>query len=476
MSDGPENGGGDGPCIMWFRRDLRLTDNPALHAAAADGRAVIPVFIRDSTVDSLMAAPQWRLGQGLEVFAEALREAGSRLILRAGPALEVLEELIEETGAGAVHWSRLYDPVSRERDERVKSALKDRGIAARSFGGHLMFEPWEVETKSGGPYKVFTPMWREVKGREVAAPKPVPTPTAPASWPGSDTLADWRLGAAMRRGAAVVARHVEPGEAAAQRRFAQFLKDGIDGYAEARDMLAEDGTSRMSEYLSLGEISPHQLWHGAGDTDGKGAETFRKELVWREFAHHLMFHYPHMLDDNWRREWDEFPWNEDERRAEVKAWKQGRTGEPIVDAAMRELFVTGRMHNRARMIVASYLTKHLLCHWRIGLKWFEDCLVDWDVANNALGWQWTAGSGPDASPYFRIFNPATQAERFDPDGTYRRRWLAEGEAEPTETALAWYDAIPERWSMSPDDPRPERIIALDEGRERALETYQKLST
>jgi len=464
---------GKSPCIMWFRRDLRLADHPALRAAAEGGRKVIPVFIRDASVDGLGAAPRWRLERGLEVFGDALEAAGSRLVLRSGPALEVLQELVKETGSEAVYWSRLYDPQARERDARIKQALRGDGVEARSFPGHLLFEPWTVQTGQGGFYKVFTPYWKAVQGRELPAPCPKPSLTAPGKWPEGEVLSDWGLGRAMRRGAAVVADHVAAGEAAANRRFGQFVARRIGAYAEARDMLAEDGTSGMSEYLSLGEVSPLTLWAKSLEAEGKGPETFRKELAWREFAYHLMFHTPEITEANWREEWRHFPWNEDERRREVIAWKRARTGEPIVDAALRELYVTGRMHNRARMVVASYLCKHLLCHWRIGQKWFEDCLTDWDPASNALGWQWVAGSGPDAAPYFRVFNPETQAERFDPEGTYRRRWLAEGQAQPSATALSYFDAIPESWAMSASDPPPERIVGLSEGRDRALAAYQE---
>jgi deoxyribodipyrimidine photo-lyase len=464
------------PILVWFRRDLRLTDHPALSAAAQTGRPIIPVFINDSLVEGLAAAPKWRLGLGVGCFAEALHEKSSRLVLRKGDALEVLQKLITQTGAGSVYWSRLYDPETTARDSRVKDALKTAGVEARSFGGHLMFEPWTVETKTGGYYKVYTPFWNSVKNRGVDAPLAAPsTLTAPAQWPDSDDLADWNLGAAMRRGAGVVRPFVQLGEKSARSRLGTFMAHGVAEYKANRDLPGVDGTSNLSENLSLGEISPHQCWHAGQRAlhDGKqGAETFLKELVWREFAYHLMHHTPRILDQNWREEWAAFPWNEDECRAAVKAWKQGRTGEPFVDAAMRELYVTGRMHNRGRMIVASYLTKHLMCHWRIGQKWFEDCLIDWDPASNAMGWQWAAGSGPDATPYFRMFNPATQLDKFDKNRDYTSRWIAEGRAKPHKDALAYFDAIPESWNMSPQDDYPTRIIPLDEGRQRALDSYK----
>ncbi|OWU75469.1 deoxyribodipyrimidine photo-lyase [Phaeobacter sp. 22II1-1F12B] len=464
------------PILLWFRRDLRLSDHPALHAACESGRPVIPVFILDDQAEALGAAPKWRLGLGLECFGKALADKGSRLILRRGRALTQLQALIEETGAGAVYWSRLYDPDAIERDSEAKSDLKAAGIEAKSFGGHLMFEPWTVETGEGSFYKVYTPFWNAVKGRDVEAPLATPSDIpAPGKWPGSDDLEDWNLGAAMNRGADVVRPYVQLGEEAAIARLASFMRDGVADYAKRRDLPGEDGTSCLSENLSLGEISPHRCWAAAerAREDGKaGAETFQKELVWREFAYHLMHHTPRILKENWREKWDSFPWQEDERLAEVKAWKQGRTGVPFVDAGMRELYVTGRMHNRSRMIVASYLTKNLMCHWRIGQKWFEDCLIDWDPASNAMGWQWAAGSGPDASPYFRIFNPVTQLEKFDPDGVYAKAWIAEGQKKPPETALAYFDAIPRRWSMDPGDDYPEPVVGVKEGRQAALDAYE----
>jgi deoxyribodipyrimidine photo-lyase len=465
------------PILIWLRRDLRLSDHPALHAACATGRPVIPVFILDTHAQSLGAAPKFRLGLGLEHFSGTLSDKGSRLILRRGDdALKVLHDLITQTGAGAVYWTRQYDPDAVERDSAVKSTLKEQGVEAKSFGGHLMFEPWTVETKTGGYYKVYTPFWRAVKERDVEEPLPAPTTIpAPQEWPASDDLDDWQMDAAMMRGAEVVRPFVQLGEKAAQSRLGAFLAHKVADYDTTRDLPAVDGTSCLSENLALGEISPHQCWHAGQRAlhEGKpGAETFLKELVWREFAYHLMHHTPRILTDNWREEWSGFDWNEDERRAEVKAWKQGRTGIPFVDAAMREMYVTGRMHNRGRMIVASYLTKHLLCHWRIGQKWFEECLIDWDPASNAMGWQWSAGSGPDATPYFRVFNPVTQLDKFDKKHDYAHRWIAEGRSDAHADALAYFDAIPRTWHIAPTDPYPEPVVEVSEGRKRALHAYE----
>ena len=464
------------PIIMWFRRDLRLSDQPALAAACKSGRPVIPLFIHDDQSEALGAAPKFRLGLALACLGETLAEKGSRLTLRRGDALDILRDVIKQTGAGAVYWSRLYDPAAIDRDTKVKDALKEEGIEASSFAGHLMFEPWTVETKTGGFYKVFTPYWKSVRGRDVAAPVATPSEiAAPQDWPESDALDDWQMDAEMQRGRDIVRPFVRLGEAAAQARLGSFIAHIVEGYDESRDMPGEDGTSALSENLSLGEISPAQCWHAgqrAMQEGKRGAETFLKELAWREFAYHLMYHTPRILEQNWREEWQAFPWNEDERRAEILAWKQGRTGVPFVDAAMRELQVTGRIHNRGRMIVASYLTKHLMCHWRIGQKWFEEHLIDWDPANNAMGWQWAAGSGPDATPFFRIFNPETQLDRFDKGRDYTRRWIAEGRASPSKDALAYFVAIPRRWGLSPDDDYPDPIVDLSEGRERALDAYR----
>ncbi|WP_425052781.1 cryptochrome/photolyase family protein [Psychromarinibacter sp. S121] len=464
------------PVIVWIRRDLRLSDHAALTAAADSGRPVIPVFLLDEVAEALGAAPKFRFGLGVETFADALKGIGSRLILRRGKALDCLLALVKETGAGAVYWQRAYDPDSKDRDTKVKAALKDDGVDAQSFTGHLLFEPWTVETKTGGFYKVYTPFWNAVKGTDVDAPlTAVSTLKTPSRWPDSDSLEDWALDAAMRRGARIVAKYASVGEEAARGRLGAFIANGIAGYSDGRNMVAEEGCSRMSEPLTYGEISPRICWHAGmrAREEGKaGAETWLKELVWREFAYHLLHHTPHIVTDNWREEWRSFPWNEDERRSEVIAWKRGRTGVAFVDAAMREMYVTGTMHNRARMIVASYLTKHLMCHWRIGQKWFEDCLIDWDPASNALGWQWTAGSGPDASPYFRVFNPDTQAEKFDPKGEYRRRWIAEGQENPPETATDYFKAVPESWSLEAARDYPDPVVELDEGRKRALDAYE----
>jgi deoxyribodipyrimidine photo-lyase len=463
------------PIILWFRRDLRLADHPALTAACASGRPVIPVFILDETTETLGAAPKFRFERGVEVFAATLALRGSRLTMRRGPALHVIQKLVAETGAGAVFWSRAYEPAGQARDAEVKTALRAQGVEAQSFAGHLLYEPWTVQTGQGGFYKVFTPFWNAVRGRDLpgllAAPGRI---AAPAVWPVSDALADWDMAAAMRRGAAVLKPHLVVGEVAARDRLERFTEVKVADYRVKRDLPGVDGTSGLSENLTYGEISPLACWHAGRRAmeEGKpGAETFLKELVWREFAYHLTHYSPHILTRNWKPDWDAFPWNTNALLPEVKAWKQGRTGVPFVDAAMRQMYVTGVMHNRGRMIVASYLTKHLMTHWRIGLDWFADCLIDWDPASNAMGWQWAAGSGPDAAPYFRVFNPVSQLEKFDPQGDYARRWIAEGQGRPPATALTYFEAIPQFWQMAPQDAYPAPAIGVAEGRQRALQAY-----
>ena len=466
------------PIILWFRRDLRLADNPMLTEAAATGRPLIPVFICDSTVTDMGAAPKWRLGLALDAFAKALESVGARLILRRGDSGGVLDGLIAETGAGAVWWGRQYDAAARDRDTSIKKPLKDRGIDARSFAGHVLFEPWDVETGSGGAYKVYSPYWRAVRDREVAVPSPAPDRlVTPDCWPESDALAGWALGAAMNRGADVVARHVCVGEAAARARLEAFIDTAIGSYKTQRDFPEAEATSRLSENLTWGEIGIREVWHAgrrAMEDGAQGAEHFLKELVWREFAWHLLYHHPRMDRDNFRPEWDDFPWKTDSESDVVLRWKQGRTGVAFVDAAMREMYVTGTMHNRARMIVASYLTKHLLVHWRVGLDWFAEYLIDCDPASNAMGWQWVAGSGPDAAPYFRVFNPELQAGKFDARARYRSRFLAEGARSPHPDALAFFEACPRAWALSPDMPPPAPVVDLDAGRKRALAAYERL--
>ena len=466
------------PILLWFRRDLRLADHPMLHAAAQTGRPIIPVVILDPVAESWGAASRWRWGEGVRVFAGTLADRGLRLILRRGDAAQVLSRLVAETGAEAVWWSRAYDPGARTRDIAVKAALRAVGTAARSFPGQLLFEPDAVATGQGTGFKVFSAWWRAAQRLDPGRPLPAPGALAPPhDWPASDDLDDWRLGAALRTGEAVLRRYSHPGEGAALARLSGFLEHRLANYADRRDFPADDAASGLSEYLAHGEISPRTIWTETGWTEtgrAGGNAKFLSELGWREFAYHLLHHAPQMATRNWNPDWDRFPWLGD--NADAEAWRRGMTGEPFVDAALRELFVTGRVHNRARMVAASYLTKHLLTDWRIGLAWFADCLTDWDPAANALGWQWVAGSGPDAAPYFRVFNPVAQAEKFDPGGAYRRRWIAEGQTAPTDDALAFFKAAPRSWALDPRAAYPARRVEPAMGRQIALDAYAKWKT
>jgi deoxyribodipyrimidine photo-lyase len=462
------------PVIWWVRRDLRLADNPALAHAVESGRPVIPVFIHDELIENLGAAPKWRFGLGIGVFADSLARVGSKLVLRRGKAVDVLKALIAETGASDVVWSRAYDPDAITRDTEVKATLTEMGVGAQSFVGHLLFEPWSVKTKVGGFYKVYTPMWRAVKDMPVAACLSVPRSiNSPEVWPASEVLEAWRMGAAMNRGADVVMQYVCVGEAAAEARLMAFIDDAVDRYKSDRDFPEIEATSRLSENLTYGEIAPRRVWFAgqrALAEGAKGAEHFCKELVWREFAYHLIYHTPQIVERNWRETWDAFSWREESDDAD--AWRRGLTGEPMVDAAMRELYVTGTMHNRMRMLAGSYLTKHLLTHWKIGKKWFEDTLIDWDPAANAMGWQWIAGCGPDATPYFRVFNPETQGEKFDGPGRYRGVYLnGWKDTDGKSRTAAFYKAIPRGWNLLEGDAHPDRIVGLKEGRARALGAY-----
>ncbi|NDR58317.1 cryptochrome/photolyase family protein [Aliiruegeria sabulilitoris] len=459
--------------LVWFRRgDLRLSDNPALRAASETGLPVLPVFLRDEVVERVGAAALWRMGLSLESLRDDLERFGSRLILRTGAAEVAVSKLIEETGATAVFWNRAHDPASRQRDTNLKAKLKGKGIEARSFEGNLLFEPWRTKNKSGQPYKVFTPMWRAQAQQPVMEPASVPQRLLrPPVWPKSESLSDWSLVEAMGRGAAILSKRVKAGEGAARDRLEEFLDQGLAQYEEGRDALSRDGCSGLSPFLANGEIGIRQCWQAAmmrHEAGASGAQPFLRQLMWREFSWHLLFHWPELETRCWKAEWEQFPWNAEENRSEIRAWKRGRTGVEMVDAGMREMMVTGLMHNRARMVVGSYLSKHLMADWRIGRAWFEQHLIDWDAANNAVGWQWVAGCGPDASPYFRIFNPDLQASRYDKKGSYSRRWIAEGQARPPETALDFFEACPAAWKLSPRDAYPAPVVALEEGRRAAL--------
>lgn len=453
--------------IVWFRRDLRLSDNAAL-ASCADG-PVVPLFILDPVVDAqLGAAARLRLEASLARLSADLAELGVPLVLRRGDATEVLRQVAAVAGASRVTWTRLTDGPSIERDKQVKAALKDEGLDVESFDGFTLLDPWRVKTGAGEAYKVFTPFSKALAQFDI--PSPVDRPKTLESVSKrlkSDDLSDWRLAAPMESAADALRSQFKAGETAARDRLDEWLAGPAPRYGDDRDRLDKpDAGTRLSEYLALGEISPRTVWSVMDRADGDpGVEAARRQLIWRDFAHSLLFHDPDMERENWRREWSVFPWREDNEDAEK--WRRGETGCEVVDAAMREIYVTGRMHNRARMLVGSYLTKHLMTHWRVGEAWFRETLIDWDPANNAMGWQWVAGCGPDAAPFFRIFNPDTQAEKFDPDRRYRNHWL---KGEGAET----FSAMRPKSHRGRNASRPRPIVDLKDGRKRALDAWGEM--
>ena len=472
----------DAPALVWFRNDLRLSDNPALLAAAASGRPLVAVYVLDdeNAGDWAMGgASRWWLHHSLEALAEDLKAAGGQLTLRRGDAREVIPALVRETGAEAIYWNRAYEPWAISRDKAIKSTLRDQGVQARSFNGALIVEPWDISTKQGKPYKVYTPFWRMLKAEHAPAePAGRPQSMSFANAPTSERLADWALTPTAPDWAGGLRENWTPGEAGAQGRLGAFIKHRMHDYDSARDLPAQPGTSGLSPHLHHGEISPRQVWHAVRNADGgdsEDADSFLSEIGWREFSYNLLYHFPTLPDENFQPKFDRFDWTGQD--AAYEAWTQGRTGYPIVDAGMRQLWATGWMHNRVRMIVGSFLIKDLLIHWRRGEAWFWDTLVDADLASNAAGWQWVAGSGADAAPYFRIFNPVSQGEKFDPNGDYVRTWLPELKGLPKKAIHAPWTADRDTLSragvvLGRDYPRP--IVDHGEARKRALAEFEKI--
>jgi deoxyribodipyrimidine photo-lyase len=475
----------DAPVIVWFRDDLRLADNPALSHGAKSGRPVVAVYILDETpgVRPLGGASRWWLDKSLRSLADDIASGlGGRLILRRGPASAILNALIAETGATSVFWNRVYDAGAIMRDKAIKSSLAASGLICASFNAALLNEPWTVTKADGGEFRVFTPYWRAASA---VLDNPQPLPRAAAiRWFGgditSDDLATWGLHPASPDWSTGF-YDWRPGEAGALAQLDAFMADGASGYAKRRDFPGDPATSRLSPHLHFGEIGPRQVYAVAARaaiTDqaiASDVETFQKELGWREFNHHVLFHHPQIATRNFRDTFDAFPWRDDP--GALEAWRRGRTGYPIVDAGMRQLWSSGWMHNRVRMIVASFLTKHLLIDWRQGEAWFWDTLVDADIANNVANWQWVAGSGADAAPYFRIFNPVLQGARYDPDGDYVRRWVPELAGLANAFVHRPWDANEESLlsagvRLGTDYPKP--IIDHAVARDRAMAAYRSL--
>ncbi|MFO1014291.1 MAG: deoxyribodipyrimidine photo-lyase [Caulobacteraceae bacterium] len=466
------------PTLLWFRRDLRLADNPALAFALKAGGPVIPVFILDdSSGRPLGGASRWWLDKSLSALAGSLAARGSRLVLRRGPALPVLMGLLQETGASAVCWNSLFDPASAEQEADIGQALTGAEATPHRFNGGYLIRPGSVKTKTGGDYAVFTPYWRAASAQVEEhglqdAPDQLPSPPL---WPGSDRREDWGLHPSApdwSQGFAWPA-----GESGAHGRLADFIRTHLGAYPVSRDRPAENATSHLSAHLAFGEVSPRRVWHevGASRVPGPAKDKFLAELGWREFNASIMATRGDLSARNFNPAFDAFPWRRSMR--DLTAWRRGLTGYPMVDAGMRELWATGFMQNRVRMVAASFLTKHLLIHWSEGEAWFWDTLVDADPANNAGNWQWVAGSGADAAPYFRIFNPIAQGQRYDPAGSYVRRWIPELAALPTPFIHAPWTApsgVLAGAGVDLGKTYPKPIVDHAEARQRALDAYAEM--
>jgi deoxyribodipyrimidine photo-lyase len=477
------------PVIVWFRSDLRLADNPALHAASAAGQPVIPLYIHDDSTSggrALGGATRWWLHHSLSALGTALARLGAgqapapQLLLWRGRPQEVLVRLSTASGARRILCNRTYDPAIDASDAAVAAALRPRGVMLERFAGALLADPDTVLSAGRGPMRIFTAFWQRLQRIEPTAPLPAPR-TLPGfdGALGGDRIEDWELLPRTGWDAQFPARWV-PGERGAAARLREFLKTQADDYRGTRDFPALAGTSRLSPHLRFGEISARQVWHaflaapagGPAELTGSG---FLRELGWREFAGYTLHHFPTLPERALRREFAAFPWRDDTHA--LAAWQRGRTGYPLVDAGMRELWQTGWMHNRVRMVVGSFLVKDLLIAWQQGEAWFWDTLVDADRANNALNWQWVSGCGVDAAPYFRIFNPVTQSERFDPEGAYVHAWVPELRALPAPFVHAPWTAPPAvlaQAGVKLGDTYPHPIVVHDEARKRALALFGAL--
>jgi deoxyribodipyrimidine photo-lyase len=488
-----DQSGRHAPALVWFRDDLRLADNPALSAAAATGRPVVCVYLDEQGTPGLRptgGAARWWLHHSLRALSGAVEALGGDLLLLHGEAETTIPALAASLGCSSVYWNRRYGEAERAVDGRIKERLKEGGLAAHSFNSHLLNEPWEVKGKTGAPLKVFTPYWRAARERgEPPSPLAAPPRIRPLSSgalgkAGGVTLDALGLLPTEPDWAAEMATLWTPGEAGARAALDAFLAGPIDGYGENRNRPDFTSTSRLSPHLRFGEISPRQIWHatrhasetGALRASDRDAEKFLSEVGWREFSYHLLYQFPKLGEANFQPRFDAFPWTKD--HAALKAWRKGQTGYPIVDAGMRELWRTGWMHNRVRMVTASFLVKHLLQDWRLGEAWFWDTLLDADPANNAASWQWVAGSGADAAPYFRIFAPVLQGEKFDPKGDYVRKYVPEIAKLPDAFLHKPWEApahVLAKAGVTLGLTYPHPIVKHERARDRALAAFKSIS-
>lgn len=471
------------PALVWFRLDLRRNDNPALYHAYESGRPIIPLYILDK--DEQMS--DWPMGAASKLWLhhslQSLNDSlNSNLVLRTGSAADIIPAIAAEYDVQDIYWNRCYEPWRIKRDKDLKATLKDDGRAVHSYNAGLMFEPWDTRKDDGTPYRVFTPFYKKACVERYGAPaEPLPAPTrlsyvSDIDRPAIDTLdllpdIPWHK---------QIEPHWTPGEDGAQKRLDDFLENGLKQYKTGRNHPDRTNVSRLSPHLHFGEISPRDVWHRAATVKvAKGLETdtdcFHSELGWREFSYHLLYHFPTLPSENFQTKFDQFPWRDSPD--DLARWQKGQTGYPIVDAGMRELWQTGYMHNRVRMIVGSFLVKHLMLHWKHGEDWFWDTLLDADLANNSASWQWIAGSGADAAPYFRIFNPITQGTKFDPDGHYTRRYVPELKDLPNKYLFepwAAPDHILAEAGVALGTDYPEPIIDHKAARQRALDGFSSL--
>ena len=465
--------------IHWFRRDLRLADNPSLHFAAQNGD-VTPIFILDTVNNTqkefnLGEASAWWLHHSLNSLNESL---ANQINYFSGDPLKIIEELIKNHEIESFSWNRCYSPWEIKRDTKIKSLLKENDIEVKTFNGSLLWEPWEILKDDNTPYKVFSPFYRKGCLKKHAGPREVITKN------------DYSFNDKLYSSGDIASLNLLPkhhwkdkfdqywniGEEFAMKKYIHFRDNGLNGYKEGRNFPAKENVSVLSPHLHFGEISPHQIWFdNKSSCPEKDVAHFHSELGWREFSYYLIYHFPFMCTENLNKRFDKFPWSINQDF--LSAWQKGNTGYPIVDAGMRQLYETGYMHNRVRMIVASFLVKNLLIDWRVGMEWFNDCLCDADLANNTASWQWTAGSGADAAPYFRIFNPILQGKKFDPDGEYTKRFVPELKNLPAKFLFAPWEAddsvfVEAGINYGEDYPKP--IVSIEESRDKALKAYDQI--